>query len=43
VANKCLAKKKGLDPAIIAAYSSKESKGYKVILDNNKKARSIFA
>jgi hypothetical protein len=37
------ARKKGLDPAIIAAYSSKESKGYKVVLDNNKKARSVFA
>lgn len=37
------AKKKGLDPAVVAAYSGKESRGFKVVLDNNLKARSVFA
>jgi hypothetical protein len=36
------AKKKGLDPEIVAAYSARPSTGFKVVVDNNLKARSAF-
>jgi hypothetical protein len=36
------AKKKGLDPTIVTAYTSRPSTGFKVVVDNNLKARSVF-
>ena len=36
------AKKMGLPADIVAAFSQRPKRGFKVVIDNNKKARSIF-
>jgi hypothetical protein len=36
------AKKAGLDPAIVATYSNRPNRGFKVVIDNNQKARRVF-